>query len=215
MLLGLAESPLGEHLGVRAAEVSTDASASLAELEKAALGSRPDLRAAEIAIEAAGERLGLEKARILQLFARLDAKPVGPGGGYPLVLQPGFTLELPFFNQNPGGRARANAELERTSWTYLALRHQIVTDVRRAHEELRMAVTSREPWTKTIVPLQERNVTAAMQAYQAGGEPYLVVLEATRRLVDAKLRELELALELRRARARLDRAVGWRIHASR
>jgi outer membrane protein TolC len=77
-----------------------------------------------------------------------------------------------------------------------------------------MAMASREPWAKTIVPLQEQNVAAAMQAYEAGGEAYLVVLDATRRLADAKLRELELGLDVRRAHARLDRAVGWRIHVS-
>jgi cobalt-zinc-cadmium efflux system outer membrane protein len=214
LLLGLAESPLGEHLGVRAVEVPTDAPASLTELEKTALASRPDLRAAEIAIEMAGERTGLENARILQLLARLDAKPVGPGGSYPLVLQPGFTLEIPVFNQNPGGRARASAELERAAWSYLAMRQQVVTDVRLAQQELMMAIASREPWKTVIVPLQERNVAAATQAYEVGGEAYLVVLEATRRLVDAKLRELELGLDVRRARARLDRAVGWRIHAA-
>lgn len=212
-LLGLAESPLGESLGVRA-EVTSMETPPLAEIERAALASRPDLRAAEVAIEAAGERVGLEKARIVQLFGRLDAKPVGSAGGPPLLWLPGFTAEIPIFNQNPGGRARANAELERAAWSYVLVRQQIFTDVRLAREELAMAVGSHEPWAKTIVPLQERNVAAAMQAYDVGGESYLVVLEATRRLVDARLRELELALDARRARARLDRAVGWRIHAS-
>ena len=214
-LVGLADSPLGERLGVRATEPSEDVPLPRAEHETAALASRPELRAAEVAIEAAGERHGLEKARIVQLFARLDAKPVGSAGGPPLLWLPGFTADIPIFNQNPGGRARANAELERGAWTYLLVRQQVLTEVRVAHEELAMAMDSREPWAKTIVPLQERNVAAAMQAYEAGGEAYLVVLEATRRLVEARLRELELGLDVRRARARLDRAVGWRIHASR
>jgi cobalt-zinc-cadmium efflux system outer membrane protein len=214
-LLGLADSPLGEHLGVRATtDVPLDTLSALPNHEHAALASRPDLRAAEVAIEAAGQRLGLERARIVQLFARLDAKPVGSRGGPPLLWLPGFTADIPIFNQNPGGLARANAELERVAWMYVVVRQQVLTDVRLAHEELAMAIGSREPWANTIVPLQERNVAAAMQAYEAGGEAYLVVLEAMRRLVDARLRELELGLDVRRARARLDRAVGWRIHVS-
>ncbi len=214
-LLGLAESPLGERLGARATDVPEDALPPLRDHERAALASRPDLRAAEVAIDAAGERIGLERARIVQIFGRLDAKPVGSLGGPPLLWLPGFTADIPIFNQNPGGRARANAELERAAWTYLLVRQQVLTDVRLAHEELAMAIASHEPWARTIVPLQEKNVALAMQAYEAGGEPYLVVLDATRRLVDARLRELELGLDVRRARARLDRAVGWRIHASR
>ncbi|AKU97751.1 hypothetical protein AKJ09_04415 [Labilithrix luteola] len=151
----------------------------------------------------------------MQLVGRLDAKPVGSKGGPPIVWPPGFNADIPIFNQNDGARGRAGAELERTSWSYLVVRQQVVTDVRIALEELVMALGSREPWTTTIVPLQEKNVAAAMHAYESGAEPYLVVLDATRRLVDAKLRELELGLDVSRARARLDRAVGWRIHASR
>ena len=216
MLLGLAGSPLGSRLGVRVDERDIEASpsSSVEELDKVALGARPDLRAAEIAVEAAAERLGLERSRIVQLFARLDAKPVCSRGGAPLLWLPGFTADIPIFNQNAGGRARAHAELERVSWMYLLARQQVVTDVHIAHEELAMALTSREPWKKTIVPLQEKNVAAALRAYEAGAEPYLVVLDATRRLVEANLRELELGLDERRARARLDRAVGWRMHAS-
>jgi cobalt-zinc-cadmium efflux system outer membrane protein len=212
-ILGLATSPLGTNVGVRPFDVLLDRPREQDELERAALASRPDLRAAELAIEAAGERVGLERARIVQLFARLDAKPVGTRGGSPVVWPPGVGGEIPIFNQNAGGRGRAGAELDRASWSYLALRQQVVSDVRAAREELVMALGSREPWSETIVPLQENNVAAAMRAYESGGESYLVVLEATRRLVDARMRELELGLDVARARARLDRAVGWRIRA--
>lgn len=214
-LLGLAESPLGERLDAAKRDVPRDVPGEVVDLERVAMASRPDVRAAELAIEAAGERVGLERSRIVQLVGRLDAKPVGTKGGPPLVWPPGFVADIPIFNQNDGGRGRAGAELERASWSYLVVRQQVVTDVRIAREELVMALGSREPWTTTIVPLQEKNVAAAMHAYESGAEPYLVVLDATRRLVDAKLRELELGLDVSRARARLDRAVGWRIHASR
>lgn len=214
-LLGLATSPIGTKLDVASPHVPLDPPRELDELERVALASRPDLRAAELAIEAAGERVGLERARIVQLFARLDAKPIGPAGGGPVVWPPGVGGDVPIFNQNPGGRGRAGAELERAAWSYLVVRQQIVTDVRVAREELAMALASRDPWTRTIVPLQENNVATAMRAYEAGAEAYLVVLEATRRLVDARMRELELGLDVFRARARLDRAVGWRINASR
>lgn len=216
-LLGLGASPLGAGVDVRGPEpdaLALELPRDPAELERVALASRPDLRAAELAIEAAGERVGLERARIVQLFARLDGKPTGAGGGAPIVWPPGVGGDVPIFNQNPGGRGRAEAELERASWSYLAVRQQVLTDVRVAREELMMALASREPWSRELVPLQERNVATALRAYESGAESTLVVLEATRRLVDARLRELELGLDVLRARARLDRAVGWRIHAS-
>lgn len=230
MLVGLAESPLGADLAA-ARDPQDNAGASESEgedalskmattlppeetLERIALGARPDLRASEIAVELTGERLGLEKSRIVQLFARLDAKPVGSRGGGPLLWIPGFTADIPIFNQNPGGRARANAEIERVALLYLATRQQVLTDVRLAHEELMMAVSSLGPWRNDIVPLQEKNLRAAMKAYEAGADSYLLVLEATRRLLDARLRELDLGLDARRARARLDRAVGWSVRAN-
>lgn len=215
MLLGLAESRLGEELQARPTEPSDEPPLELESLERTALASRPDVRAAELAVEAAGERMGLAKSVIVQIFARLDLKPVGPGGGSPILAIPGVGGELPIFSQNPGGRARATAELTRAAFAYTAARQQVVTDVRVAREELLMALASRAPWATTIVPLQEKNTAAAMRAYQSGGEAYLIVLEATRRLVDASLRALELSLDVRRARARLDRAVGWRVHASK
>jgi len=214
-LVGLAESPLGVKLDVRPLDVPLEPPPEGAELERIAMASRPDLRAAELGIEAAGERVGLERSRIAQFVGRLDAKPVGTRGGEPVLWLPGFNTDVPLFNQNNGGRGRAYAELERASWAYLAARQQVLTDVRLAREELAMALASRDPWARTIVPLQEKNVAAALHAYEAGGESYLVVVDATRRLVDANVRELETSLDVYRARARLDRAVGWRVHASR
>jgi len=213
MLLGLAESPLGANIGVKDDAARTHEPPSLERAEKAALAARPDVRAAEIAIEAAGERLGLERARVVQLMARLDAKPIGTRGGDPVLWIPGATAELPIFSQNDGGRSRATAEIERASWTYLAVRQRVLTDVRVAREELAMALGSLEPWTTKVLPLLQKNVATAIKSYEGGADAYIVVLEATRRLVEAELRALDLELDVRRARAQLDRAIGWRIDA--
>lgn len=215
-LLGLSETPLGESASVKSPEPpSRWPPRALGELERVALAARPDVRALELGIEAAGEREGLEKAKIVQLLARLDGKPSGSGGGAPILFPPGGQAEIPIFNLNPGGRGRASAELERASWLYVAARQQVLTDVRIAREELVTALDSLAPYADTLVPLQERNVAAALRSYENGAEPYLVVLEAMRRLAEVRLRAIELALDVRRARARLDRATGWRIDASR
>lgn len=211
LLVGLAESPLGERLRVVPKERARDAPIDVAKAERVALASRPDLRAAELLVEASLERSGLEKAKIVQVFGRLDAKPVGPRGGDPVLLVPGLAADIPIFSQNPGGRARAQADIERAILAYVAKRHEVVTDVRVAARELEVADGSLRPWRETIVPLQETNVAVAQAAYAAGAEAYIVVLEATRRLVEARLRAVELELDRCRARARLDRAVGWRI----
>ena len=48
----------------------------------------------------------------------------------------------------------------------------------------------------------------AERAYREGEVSYLFVLENTRRLIDARIRERELLADEQRARARIERAVG-------
>ena len=84
-----------------------------------AVASRPDVRAAEIAIEAAGRRLSWERSRILTLVAMLDANS---RRGAQDELGPGLNGEIRLFARNQGGVSRADAELERAGFAYLALR---------------------------------------------------------------------------------------------
>lgn len=207
-LLGLGAAALGATIGVRDATPTVDPIPELETLEAHALAARPDVRAADIAVEAAAKRLGWERTKILQLFARLDAKPIGTAGAAPVVFPPGFQVELPIFNWNQGGRARAHAEIEQATMRNLAVREDVLTDVRVAHAQLTQAQASLSPWRDKVVPLLEANVRTAMVAYESGAETYIVVLDAMRREQEAKLRAIELEADVMRARAALARAVG-------
>jgi cobalt-zinc-cadmium efflux system outer membrane protein len=207
-LLGLAQSPLGDQLAIAQTPVRFDPPPSVETLVKEALAARPDVRGAEMAIEAAGSRLGWERAKILQVFARLDVKPVGTRGGSPSLVLPGATVEIPIFNWNPGGRRRAEAEITQAAFRYVAVRDDVVSDVQLAREQLEQALGSLLPWREKVLPLLDANVTSALKAYESGNETYLLVLDSTRRSQDAKLRALDLEVDVLRARAALARAVG-------
>jgi len=209
-LVGLAQSPLGDGLAVAQNPVEPELPPSADALVKDAYAARPDVRGAEMAIEAAGARLGWERAKILQVFARLDVKPVGTRGGAPSLVLPGATVDIPIFNWNPGGRARAQAEMTQAAFRYVAVRDDVATEVRVAREQLEQALGSLLPWRERVLPLLEANVTSAMKAYESGNETYLLVLDSTRRAQDAKLRALDLEIDVLRARAALARAVGRR-----
>jgi cobalt-zinc-cadmium efflux system outer membrane protein len=209
-LLGLAQSPLGDRVAVAQAPIDPELPPPADTLVKDAFAARPDVRGAEMAIEAAGSRLGWERAKVLQLFARLDVKPIGTRGGAPSLLLPGATVDIPIFNWNPGGRARAEAEINQASFRYLAVRDDVATEVRIAREQLEQALTSLLPWREKVLPLLDANVVSAMKAYESGNETYLLVLDSTRRAQDAKLRALDLEVDVLRARAALARAVGRR-----
>ena len=207
-LVGLAQSPLGDQLAIAQTPVRSDPPPSVETLVKEALAARPDVRGAEMAIEAAGSRLGWERAKILQVFARLDVKPVGTRGGSPALVLPGATVDIPIFNWNPGGRRRAEAEITQAAFRYVAVRDDVVSDVQLAREQLEQALGSLLPWREKVLPLLDANVTSALRAYESGNETYLLVLDSTRRSQDAKLRALDLEVDVLRARAALARAVG-------
>jgi len=181
------------------------------ELLVRALAARPDLRAAELAVEAAGARLGWERRRVLALMGVLDANGEGLAG---FEAGPGVDVSLPLFNRNQGGRLRAQTELQRASAAYVALQQQVGLDVREASTLFDQARESREAWRTTLVMPLEANLADAEDSYRAGESSFLFVLENSRRLIEARLRERELAADEQRAVARLERAVGTRCTAA-
>lgn len=180
----------------------------LRQLVATALAARPDVRAAEIAVEAAGARAGWERSRIFAVTLRTDVFAPPAGGEYTGRIGPQITL--PIFNQNQGGVGRAEAEAERAAWRVAALRQQVTAEVAIARAQFAQSRAALGPWRADVLPAAEGAVRGAMQAFEQGESSYLVVLDATRRLLDVRLREAELQADVRRARAQLDRSTGGR-----
>lgn len=178
---------------------------STAELLREALIARPDVRAAEIGVHAAAARLGWERSRILALTAVLDANGQGREG---FEVGPGIELGLPVLNHNQGTRARAAAQLQRASATYAALQQQVGLELREASAQVEQAQHALTAWRDTIAGPLETNVAEAERSFQLGDTSYLFVLENTRRVIEARVRERDLLADLQRAHARLERAVG-------
>ena len=172
---------------------------------KEALASRPDVRAAEIAIEAATARAHWERDRVLALVGILDANGEGDKG---FEMGPGVAVDIPLFNRNQGGAARADAEVERASRLYLAARTRVIAEVRSAAARAAQAGQAMDAWTRDIVPSLETEQRQAESAYNAGETALLNVLDVSRRLVDARMRQVDAEADLFRARIALDRAMG-------
>ncbi len=203
LLLGLtADAPPFE---VTASPTPVTTCGPAAGLLREALVARPDVRAAELGVEVAGARLGWERSRILALTAVLDANGQGLAG---FEAGPGVDVSLPIFNRNQGGRARADAELRRASAAYAAIQQQVAFELREASAQFDQAQESLAAWRTRIIEPLEANVAGAAQSFADGETSYLFVLENSRRLTDARIRERELAADAQRARARIERAVG-------
>lgn len=179
--------------------------ASLDELLKAAFDARPDLRAAELAIESATKRAQWEHSRIGALSGLLNIKQGEDLGFSP---RPGVLTELPIFNRNQGGIARADAEVARAAWQYLATRQRIATEVQEAFNQLAQARETLTYWRAQTMPLAEENMRLAERAFNKGDQSFLFVLDATRRVVEVRQREVELLADAQRAKVQLDRSLG-------
>ncbi|MDX2086862.1 MAG: TolC family protein [Kofleriaceae bacterium] len=173
--------------------------------------ARPDLRAARLAVEAAGARAGLERDRLVELTAMFDLN--GNNAQDQPEAGPGIELPIPIFDQRQGGRMRAAAELERTGWTYVAVRRQIQREVVDAHARLVRASAALARWRSEILVARTEAHRLTLKAFERGEESHLVVLEMARALVDARRRVADLEAEQRRADAELARAAGGRPRA--
>lgn len=174
-------------------------------LVETALASRPDVRAAELAIEAAAGRASWERSRLLTFMATLDANGAGIQG---YEMGPGLIAELPVLSRNQGLIQRADADVIRVSQAYRAVRFQVATDVRLAAIRLEQSQEAARIWSADIVPSLETEGRQASGAYQAGELALLSVLDANRRLLAARGRELDVNASVRRARVLLERSLG-------
>ncbi len=184
---------------------STPQAKSFDEILQAALAARPELRAAEIAIETAAKRAKWEHSRWTTLAGLLNLKQ-GEGVGF--SPRPGIVAELPIFNRNQGGIARADAEVERASWQYLATRQRIANEVQDAFNQYWQARETLAQWQANILPPAEVNVQLSEAAFKSGDQSYLFVLDALRRRTEIHARDVDLQAELRRAIVQLDRSIG-------
>jgi cobalt-zinc-cadmium efflux system outer membrane protein len=180
-----------------------------------ALAARPDLRAAEIAVEAAGKRIGLARAEAFTLAAGVNGKDIGSGASKEFLVGPALDFPLPILNQNQGGVAQAKARFEKAARQYFAVRDRLVLEVRESYLRLTQARESFDQWQQRILPSLEDLAQQAGRAYAAGNVSYLLVLEADRKLFDARAKEAGAAADLRRARAELERSVGQRLDVAR
>lgn len=198
----------GRDFEVTPEEAAPQTAASVDELLKTALASRPDLRAAELKIEAAGERIGWEKSKVYNFIAIIDGKDKGEPS---LTIGPGFQVEIPILNQNNGRIARAKAELEQAARQYEAVRQSIILQVREAYTLHTSAYKEFDLWHSEIVPSIEKAGEQAQRSYETGDVSYLLVLEVRQRLFEARLRQTELAAQVRRSAAMLNYCIGTKV----
>jgi len=171
-----------------------------------AFSSRPDLRIAELEIESAGHQIGWEQSRVFNLIGILDANATNTEVG------PGISLDLPIFNQNEGGIARAQAKLEVAARKYLAVREKIKLAVLEGHSQFLSAKERFALVTNQILPQQEQRLKISRQALNNGEISFLSNLAVERDWIQAKVRQVAALANLQRTTAQLGHSIGRPVH---
>ena len=179
-------------------------------LGELALAARPEARIARLRVDAAAARLGWERSRVLALALVVDANQEGSSGWEG---GPGVVLELPIFSRNQAGVIRAESEAERAAWLELAAQRSVPAEVADSRAEYTHARAALERWRSQAIPAFQRQSGLARAAANAGAISFTRVIEAERRVLEGRLRELQLVASLRRARAQLERSIGGGLDA--
>lgn len=88
------------------------------------------------------------------------------------------------------------------------MRLQVTSEVRSAFVRVNQTQQALQIWQSAIVSSLETEQRQAESAYKLGEVALLFVLDVNRRLVQARIRELEAGIDLQKAPVALDHRVG-------
>ncbi len=206
LLMGIPEQ--ADNLQVQSMPDCGLAAVNVDALIEQAMASRPDLQAAEWAVAAAESRYRLSQ----KAWWRFDAGADANGSGEKeYEMGPVFRFDIPIFNRNQGGIARACAELEAAKYNRDQIRDQIVQQIRLASTQSRQASDNFNALNSEVLPALDEALSIAKKGFEGGGTSYLLVLQTTTQYLDAKARMLDQAAAICRARAQLDLSCGRRL----
>lgn len=163
---------------------------------------RLDLQAAQHAVRAAEARIEAEKrkiVRVVDIGGSRDAEDrIGPTLG----------VELPLFDQNQAQIAKASYLAQQASKQLEALVQELTQDTRVTYERARNAWETTRFYQQQLLPLRQGSLELSREAYRYGRASILQVLDAERRLLEARAGYLEALQTSSTALVDLERVTG-------
>lgn len=121
---------------------------------------------------------------------------------------PMFEMELPIFDRNQAGIAKAIHEYERSRAEYDAKRQDVIMNVRRNLVALEQAAEQVRFFREELLPEVEQNLRLVEQSYRSGQEELTVYLQVYEDLLMNRLKLLEHLRDFLVSRADLERQAG-------
>lgn len=159
-----------------------------------------------------GRDIWADTARSSIAAGQLSAPEIEPRSardtGQDVTLGPGFSLELPVFDQNQAQIARAQYEWQQALSRLEALEVTIIQEVHGAIDQAGSARHIARFYNQQVLPQAERNLEFARASYKAGKSSFLSVLDAERTYLSARRKKAAAHEQAAAALARLERVIG-------
>ncbi len=125
----------------------------------------------------------------------------------------GFSIPLPLFDRNQGGKAEALGRLHQTRAQQHAAQVQADVDLQTAWQALNQARAEADILQRELLPTATAVYAAASEAYRAGKFNLLEVLDAQRTLFAASEQHLQAVISFHQRFAELERLIGAPLYA--
>lgn len=177
--------------------------------------ARADLQAARMRIGEAQAQEDLERAKKysdieVSIFAGLEREEDAPQGfENEAIIGIGFSLPLPFWNQNEGNIQEAGARLSRRKLELDALTKKAQHEVKAANDELKEWLTLVRQVDAELLPAAEKQYQLADKSYREGLTDIQTVLRSREKLLQLRQTRIDALSQFYQARARYESALGY------
>ena len=177
--------------------------------------ARADLQAARMRIGEAQAQEDLERAKKysdieVSIFAGLEREEDAPQGfENEAIIGIGFSLPLPFWNQNEGNIQEAGARLSRRKLELDALSKKAQHEVKAANDELKEWLTLVRQVDAELLPAAEKQYQLADKSYREGLTDIQTVLRSREKLLKLRQTRIDALSQFYQARARYESALGY------
>lgn len=163
---------------------------------------RLDVQAAQQAVRAAEARVEEEKRKALRVVEIGGIRDAEDRTG------PLLSVEVPLFDQNQAQIAKASALAQQAGKQLEALLQELTQDTRVTYARARNAWENTRFYQQKLLPLREGSLELSREAYRYGRASFLQVLEAERKLLEARAGYLDALQNSSTALVALERITG-------
>ncbi len=177
---------------------------------------RPELRSQDHVIEASRHALRLARMGYLPDL-RLGGQWIEVQGGTNAafrrdgddvwMVKLGFSIPL-WLNRIGAEVDEMDARRKREESRRRDLANQVMDQVQRQYERVRVAARNEEIYRATLIPQTTERIAAARAGYQTGGVDFLTLIDSLRSLEEVRLQRDRAVRDYQQAVADLERAVG-------